>query len=409
MAEATANHCRIDVQLSYGNWLYAANPKPEYARWENREYPYPAPPGPVNKEAFEGYKKWARFMAAYYKGTVAYWEIQNEAMGWGWEVIDDPDERVRIYCDLVKAVAPVIRKTDPHTKISLAGMSAPPTAKPSGLPDPDWGRRVESAPDWLYKCLDQGVGPLVDTIGWHLEPFPPDSWGKYPEAARAMMRYAESKGFHGKYLASEYFWGAPYPSDPQYGGQFFGYEPDPSDPLKGKPALTELCKAKDAARVYTMNAGLGVVTIWSNPWLQVPLFDCGVFRNGFAAAPVTPMQPEPVYYVLRTIGTVLDATTPADLNVDFSNKGQKIEHYGFKLTQGDLMVGVWLPGKSVDKQPGITTDVIVRAPKCSKVVGIDTLNGIEQELAFRQDGDRLIIPGIVIRDYPLMLRLQVKN
>jgi hypothetical protein len=76
------------------------------------------------------------------------------------------------------------------------------------------------------------------------------------------------------------------------------------------------------------------------------------------------------------------------------------------LAQGGLMIGAWLAGKSVDKQPGVATDLVVLAPKCSKVVGIDTLNGIEQELNFRRDGDRLVIPGVVIRDYPLMLRLQ---
>lgn len=411
MAEATANGYKIDVQLAYGNWLYAVEPKPEYAAWENGKYPYPEPPAPFTQKAFEGYKKWARFMANYYKGTVAYWEIQNEcSSGFGWELIKDPDERLRIYCNLVKTVAPVIRKADPEARISLAGLAGPPKAKPSGLPGPEW--ESKSVGDWLYKVLDQGVGPLVDTIGWHIQgsAVPGTTyWEEYPKAVRAVKQYAESKGFRGKYFASEYWAGAPYPIDPQFDGQQFDYEPDPADPLKGKPKLTEICKAKDAARVFVMNAGLGVVTFWCNTWIQVPLCDSGLFRNGFAADPVIPMQPEPAYYVLRNISTVLDGTSPAVLKVEFSNKNQRFEWYSFNLKGGGQMIGAWLPGKSVDKHPGVTTDLVVSLPRCAKVVGIDTLNGVEQELTFKQDGERMVIPGAVIHDYPLMLRFQTED
>ena len=46
------------------------------------------------------------------------------------------------------------------------------------------------------------------------------------------------------------------------------------------------------------------------------------------------------------------------------------------------------------------------APASARVVGIDTLNGFEQELRIEQRGDRLAGPGIVVQDYPLMLRLE---
>ena len=256
--------------------------------------------------------------------------------------------------------------------------------------------------DWLYKCLDQGIGPLVDTIGWHIQgslvPGTP-YWDEYPAAVRAMKKCAEAKGFHGKYLASEYWAGAPYPIDPH-----FGYQPDASDPLKGKPQLTEIGKAKDAARVFTMNAGLDVVTFWCNTWIPVPLCDSGLFRNSFAADPVIPTQPEPTYYVLRTLATVLDGTRPAELNVELSTKDQKIQHCGFTLPDGSLMVAAWLPGKSADHHHGVATDMAIAVPRCRDVAGIDMLNGFEQRLLFRQENGRVVVPGLVIHDYPLMLR-----
>ena len=54
----------------------------------------------------------------------------------------------------------------------------------------------------------------------------------------------------------------------------------------------------------------------------------------------------------------------------------------------------------------MTTDLTVSVPKCTKLVGIDTLNGIEQTLNFKQDGDRLKVAGVVIHDYPLILRFE---
>jgi len=33
-------------------------------------------------------------------------------------------------------------------------------------------------------------------------------------------------------------------------------------------------------------------------------------------------------------------------------------------------------------------------------MGIDTLNGFEQELEFKQQGDRVVVPNVLVRDYP---------
>ena len=52
------------------------------------------------------------------------------------------------------------------------------------------------------------------------------------------------------------------------------------------------------------------------------------------------------------------------------------------------------------------TDVVFQGMQAGRVLGIDTLNGFEQPLDFRQQGRDLIIPDLVVQDYPLMLRLE---
>ena len=99
-----------------------------------------------------------------------------------------------------------------------------------------------------------------------------------------------------------------------------------------------------------------------------------------------------------------DDTRPAELNVELSTKDQKIQHCGFTLPDGSLMVAAWLPGKSADHHHGVATDMAIAVPRCRDVAGIDMLNGFEQRLLFRQENGRVVVPGLVIHDYPLMLR-----
>ena len=169
---------------------------------------------------------------------------------------------------------------------------------------------------------------------------------------------------------------------------------------------TEIRKAKDTLRVYVLNAGLNTIPFWCNTYWEGPR-DCGVFRITWGADPVSPEQPEPVYYAMRTLSTAMEGVRPADLQVELSNKDREFDVYGF--TQGDnLLVGLWLPEPSVDRHPGVTTDVVIHTAACRRVVGIDTLNGFEQELRFEQRDGRVVVPQVMVQDYPLLLRLETK-
>ena len=390
ITEAANNGCNIVIILTYGNWLYTDTPEKETL--DTRRWPVPFSPAPVTPQSVEGYKNWVRFMVDHFRGRVAYWEIYNEPTGFGFEVIKDKDERVKAYCDLVKAVVPVIRETDPQVKIGLAGMAGTPR-----FPNQFW---LDYVPDWLDKVLAHGVAPLVDAIGWHIQgslntELP--TYKQYPSLMRAFMKDAEAAGFKGIYMASEYWEGAPYPVHPQW-----AYPSHASHP--GLEPITELEKAKNLARIMVMNAGLDVITYWCNTWLDFPQCDGGLFRNTFAADPQSPTQPQPGYYAMRTLATVLDGANPANLAVSCAAI-QEVETYSFTLPDGDTLVSLALYGRAVDQHPGVATDVTINGMKCRSVTAIDTLNGFSQELRCEQRGGSTIIPQVLVRDYPLMLRL----
>ena len=173
--------------------------------------------------------------------------------------------------------------------------------------------------------------------------------------------------------------------------------------------MTEICKAKDMARMFVTNAGLGVaVSNWCNTWLeQSPWHDSGLFRITFASDPPGPQQPQAAYYVMRTLCTVLDQTRPDnDLKVTFSNKEKRFTNFNFSLPGGVSLVGLWLPGKSVDTHPGITTDVLVEKIKAARVVGIDVLNGTEQDLEWSVTENGTQIQRLRVKDYPMLIRIE---
>jgi len=229
-------------------------------------------------------------------------------------------------------------------------------------------------------------------------------------------------------MVTEHWLGASYPPHKKW--------PHPphvgaSALTKPLPPLTEIRKAKDTARTYLMNQGLGVITFWCDTWCDTIQCGVGLFRNTFSADPVSPSQPEVVYYAIRTLCTVMDGAEPTELDValegtippehlvwgettsdghfkivsEGTEMPREYDHWCFTMPEGGLMIGVYLTGQSVDAHPGVPTEVTISGVKCSRVVGIDTLNGVEQELKFEQRDGRLVVPGVLVRDYPVMLRL----
>jgi hypothetical protein len=379
VTEAVNCGCKVLMILCYGNWLYGPKPRKNYAEkiWT---IPWDWPPSPVSRESVEGYKNYVRFMVRHFKGRVAWWEVWNEpdASGWEW-VIKDSEERSKFYCALFKEVASIIREEDPEAKISLAGEGPP-------------GSQYLS--DSL-KNLGPDVARFVDAFGWHISGYRAGTprYQIYPQDFRDFRKAAEAAGFSGLYMATEFWEGAPYPARPITEG---GY---------GKDRFTEVQKAKDTARIFLINRGLGILAFQCDTWKDGMPCGAGVLRNSFTSDPIYTLQPEPLYYVIRTLSTIMDGAKPTTLKVEFSSEGEGLENYNFSLPGKGLLVGIWLPGDSRDEHPGVKTDVVVKGVRAGQVVGIDTLNGFEQELEFRQEGDQVVVPSVLIRDYPLMIRI----
>ena len=379
ITECAGNGVNVVLVLGFTNWLYTPeghrDPKQAKQIWETQEGWYGQIPGghgtlpaATVPGMMEGYKNYVRFMVRHFKDRVRYFEIWNE------ERMYFPAPTA--YCEWVKSVVPIIREEAPEAKILLGGMNPPK------------GGGVDR--EFLEACLKEGVGKLVDVIAWH--PFygtDPESpqYKNYTNDVKDMKKLAESYSFRGEYHANEFSWGAPYPAS-------------------NRPAVSELVKAKYIARLTLTHVGLDVTSFYCETWSdQSTNWDLGLFRNTFSADPINAQQPQAAYYVMRTLSTILNSVTPAQIDVEFSNKEKSFETVGLKAENGDLILAVWIPGRANDDSPDIKTDIIFPHTQFQQATGIDVLNGTEQILQPSKSKGKSTLKGMLIKDYPIVIKL----
>ncbi|NLE46167.1 MAG: discoidin domain-containing protein, partial [Chloroflexi bacterium] len=310
VSEAVQNGLNIIMCLDKGNWLYAPQPKKKDRTRDLMETYYDRPPEPIVDPAYlQGYLNYVRYMVRHFKDRIRYFEIMNE-----WCL------SVEQYCELAKATIPVIREEYPEARV--LAMS------PGGFDR-----------DFIISYLKQGLGPLIDVIPWHpfyqADPLDP-AFDRYASDVREFKKVCESYGFRGEYMATEWTWSAPYP-------------PTIEVWTDGNPrvVISEMMKAKYAAQLTIKHVGLDMVSLWNETFqTQIPQWSIGLLRNTFTADPLPPTQPEPVYYVQRTLSTALEDVSPIDLTVELGALAARCEVWAFVRGNGERLVAIWLKGRA---------------------------------------------------------------
>ena len=120
---------------------------------------------------------------------------------------------------------------------------------------------------------------------------------------------------------------------------------------------------------------------------------------------LTGICPAASYYVWRTLATVTDDFYAREFPVSFENPDKFM---CFTFESGDksqLLVAAWYADQLVDGIAELRNDVTLPGVAAQKVVGIDTFNGTEQELNVSRVGDDLLLKGLLIKDYPVFIRI----
>ncbi len=295
------------------------------------------------EEEIERWLEYVRFTVEHLKDRVEYFEIWNE-----------PD--IRNYCpkwieledyvNLVRRTAPVIREVAPEAKIVVGAIS-----------------KTFYEQGYLFDLLESDIMPLVDVVSWH--PFYGESpkydrerayYYGYPDFVQRIKDTAAAHGFVGEYHADE-----------------VGWNMEPGGGQEGEHSLIESNK-------YFLRA------VIQHRGMDIDLGTGGSYTN-------------------RRMNTLMAGVKSDELPVEIESAADNIMSYTFSTLEGDRLLAVWTHGIAVDNDPGVEATLTIPGFSASDVVGIDILNNFEQELIFEMvDGD-LVIDNLMVKDYPLILRL----
>lgn len=305
------------------------------------------------QEEIDHYLDYVRFIVKHFKGRVKYYEIWNEPNNTAplqWIQVND-------YINLVRQTVPVIRSEDPEAKIVIGGTTS--------LKDPD-------SQEYLFTILNSDILPLVDVISWH--PFygvspehSSDFYYTYPAIVQKIKDIATAHGFKGSYRADEILYRSPdcYWCDP------------------GDPSDSNVIAAKYYARGIILNLGM----------------DLGVGVAGSSSIRL------PSYKITQNLCTIMAGAKSVDLPVKITGNAIQIKHYGFSLPNGEKLIALWNDGVAVDDDPGISSALSIPGYSDWDATGIDILNGIEQKLITGNENNNLVIQNLLIKDYPVIVRL----
>ncbi len=297
---------------------------------------------------------YVRFVVSHFKGRVQYYTIWTEPDACGGSNIKciEPDD----YINLLKRTIPVIHEEDPAVKISMGPVV------------------LYFARDYLNTVLISDVLPSLDVIQWHgLYNVTPDSefdgnyYYEYPAIMAGIKQTATANGFTGEYWGTELTLGASPVSPDQ-----------PWEPIE-----TWRMAVKYQARAFIAHLGMDIGVSW-------------------------PIEGTPMALGYRTkanLNTVMNGSQPTAIPVDIVSEAEIIASYGFSLPGGDRLFVLWTDSVTVDDDPGVPATLTFPDISDTTVTGIDVLEGYEQELIASEENGNLIIHDLLVKDYPIILRL----
>lgn len=371
----------VVMALGFGNRLYTeADPTRKLPQLWEWYYENPAPP--TTPEALAAWGRYVRYMAERFRDRVRHFEIWNE---WNIPPYWGAAPSVDHYLAVARTAIPILREVCPDAKIMMGSWAG----FPHGIAS--WGAEelADKEQELPYLAATRALAGEVDEIGWH--PFymaDPDTpqLRDYAANVRALRAWLKECGFQGHCMATEWNAGANYPATNYWNK----YNP------------SELEKAKIVAQVHVEHTALGVESLFCELFHIDYPSDLSLTRRSFAADPVAPQQPQAALYATRNLGTALEDLQPAEFGYRLETTAQ-VKVYTMRGPRDDVLA-LWRPGRPHDADAPVSVDLWVDRPY-PVTTGYEPLNGTEQPLTHERREGGTLIRGILVRDYPILIRL----
>lgn len=317
-----------------------------------RQHGYISIPRFQTEDDIQRYLDFVRTMVRAFGDRVDYWEPWNEPSFEG----SSQGIEVNTYISLAKRVIPIIREEDPGAKIVIASFH---------------GWHDEFYKEYLLKILeDTELMQMVDIVSWH--PFLVhfdfnECWGefvhRYPQVLSEIKTTALEHGFQGEFSADEIRFAVRTPSTTTACAVF--------DRTSGKYYAREI--------VRHLGEDVRAGTIMNGDWQG--------------------------WMVIQNLATLMAGAKPSYYPANIISTSDVVS-YTFSTPLGDELLAVWNYTDITDEETG--TSITLQLPEADQdatINAIDVLNGIQQPLITSWDGEKLIVDGLIIRDYPIIVRI----
>jgi len=331
--------------------------------WDRETWPdgqHPHVPRFKNEDEIERYLDYVRFIVNHFKDRIQYYEIWNEP-----DVICEQSDadvciqaiEVDDYINLVRRAVSVIDEEYPEAKIVVGSTC---------------NLRFEHAYDYFFNIIQSDIMPLVDAICWHgmYGPSPEvdyyrDYYYAYTLMVQEIKETAVANGLNGQYICDEIVWRT---KETYFEGEPWTY--------------SERVAAKYCARGIVLNLGMDVAVTMA----------------------VASMQP--TYFTMQqNLCNLMAGAEPGDLTIDIQSGPYPVASYCFSLPNGERLLAVWTDGVAVEDDPGVETSITIPELSSRTVIAIDIINSCQQELIVTSEGGDLVIQNLLVKDYPIILRL----
>ena len=302
----------------------------------------------------ERYLEYVRYIVQHFKGRVEYYELWNEPT-----VLDTIMEiELHDYLELARRAIPIIKKEDPRAKVAVGSISY---------------ALHSHCQEFLRGVLQSDVMEMADAVAWHpmygtspASDYHREYYYGYAELVREFREIAASRGFDGAFEGDELNWLTPDQT----------YNDWPNE-------YSESICAKYFARGILIHLGLldstSVILLLDRP---------------------------AIYGTIQNLCTAMSGNESIDMPIaiDIDYDGP-VAYCAFRYPNGDRMLAVWTDGIAQDEDPGVPATITFPGLAAGSVTGIDVLHGFEQELVFEIDGEDTIVRDLLVKDYPILLRL----
>lgn len=118
-------------------------------------------------------------------------------------------------------------------------------------------------------------------------------------------------------------------------------------------------------------------------------------------------NPTPVHSTVRTLNTLFDVATQslARPPVEARNLPGDGRLLAFRTREGARLIALWRARPVRRELEPVPTDLLVRARRPQRVLGIDLLRGTMQELHWRWENGRIVVPEVQVEARPMVVFL----